>query len=128
MNNWQGIGNIGADLELRHTENGKAVCSFNIAVKEYNKTIWVTVVAWNKTAEAICQYCEKGSKIGVSGRLDVREWTDKEGQKRRSTEVVANSVDFLGGKKERNNASGDDCAPGDSDFAELDGDDGFLPF
>lgn len=116
------IGNIGNDIDLRHTQSGKAVCSFNLAVKDYNKTVWITIVAWDKTAEAIAQYCNKGSKVGVTGRIDVRDWTDRDGNKRKAFEVVASNFDFCEKRESRDYG---DSMPGE--FEELD-DDGELPF
>lgn len=133
MNSVNLIGNIGGDLELKQTPNGKSVCNFNLAVKGYNKTDWITIVAWNKTAETICSFLHKGSKVGISGRLDTREYTDKNGTKRKAVEVVADSVHFVeskqggNGKAVQGNAAPSQDDTGEDDFAEID-DDGDLPF
>lgn len=81
------MGRIGKDLELRRTQSGKAVTSFPIAVDRDGKdagTDWFDVVAWERTAEFAAQYCAKGRKVVVDGRLQARDWTDKDGNKRRT--------------------------------------------
>ena len=97
-------GNITHDLELKITANGTSVCSFNVAVNAYAKdpreakTNYFTVVAWSQKAEFVSQYFKKGSPILIFGRLENREWTDKNGNKRISTEIIAEEVHFFGGK------------------------------
>lgn len=96
MNSVNIIGNIGHDLELRHTQNGKAVLNLNIAVENYNGEVdWFRVVIWNQQAENTVKYCRKGSTIGISGRLATNQFTDKDGNQRTNVEVVAQSVKFL---------------------------------
>ena len=99
------IGNLGQDPELRYTQNGKAVTTFSIATNERFKTRddefrerteWHRIVAWEGTAERCARYLSKGNGCFVEGRLQTREWEDKEGVKRRTTEVVAQTVQFLG--------------------------------
>ena len=99
------VGNLGADPELRHTQaSGAAVTSFSIAVNERRKiqgewqdaVEWFKIVVWGKTAENCCEYLSKGSQIHVEGRLQTRKWQDRDGIDRWSTEVVANTVLFLG--------------------------------
>ena len=99
------IGNITADLELKQTTAGKSVCSFSIAVnrpfvKDENaqNVDFVNVVAWEKQAEFIAAYFSKGDPIFVSGRMQVRTWTDAEQVKRYSTEVIADEVSFVRSK------------------------------
>lgn len=101
------IGNLGADPELRYTTGGTAVCTLRLAVNERwknkegewgDRVEWVTVVVWNKQAESCSEYLSKGRQIYVEGRLQTRNWEDKEGVKRWSTEVVAATVRFLGSK------------------------------
>ena len=101
------IGNLGRDPELRYTANGTAVANFTLATTENirtkdggreDRTEWHRIVAWARTAELCAQYLSKGRSVYIEGRLQTREWEDKEGQKRRTTEVVANSVQFLGGR------------------------------
>ncbi len=101
------IGNLGRDPELRYTASGTAVANFTLATSESiktkdggreDKTEWHRIVAWARTAELCSQYLSKGRSVYIEGRLQTREWEDKEGQKRRTTEVVANTVQFLGGR------------------------------
>ncbi len=101
------IGNLGKDPEVRFTPSGQAVANFNIATSEswndkttnqkVEKTEWHRIVVWGKLGELCGEYLKKGRQCYVEGRLQTREWTDKEGQKKYTTEVVANTVQFLGG-------------------------------
>lgn len=102
------IGNLGKDPELRYTQNGKAVASFSLATTDrfssrdgdrQEKTEWHRIVTWEKTAENCARFLSKGRSCFVEGRLQTREWEDKEGVKRRTTEVVAQTVQFLGGPR-----------------------------
>lgn len=91
-------GNICNDLELKTTNGGKNVCSFNLAVKRpYAKDVtdFITIVAWNKQAEILTKYCGKGTKIGVSGILTSRKWQDADSKNRVAFEVIANEIEFL---------------------------------
>jgi single-strand DNA-binding protein len=99
------IGNLGRDPELRYTKDGRAVANFTVATNErwrdregntQERTEWHRIVVWDKQAETCAQYLQKGRSVYVEGRLQTREWEDKEGQKRRTTEVVAQTVQFLG--------------------------------
>ena len=99
------IGNLGRDPELRYTQGGQAVANFSIATTErfpsksgeqQERTEWHRIVAWGKTAENCAQYLSKGRSVYVEGRLQTRDWEDKEGQKRSTTEIVAQNVTFLG--------------------------------
>lgn len=95
-------GNISNDLELKQTQNGTSVCSFNVAVNRFSKepdakkVDFFTVVSWGAKAEFVSRYFKKGSPILVCGRLENREWTDKQGNKRISTEIIAEEVTFCG--------------------------------
>jgi single-strand DNA-binding protein len=101
------IGNLGADPEVRFTPSGQAVANFRIATSEswndktsgqkQERTEWHRIVVWGKLAELCGEYLKKGRQCYVEGRLQTREWTDKEGKKNYTTEVVANTVQFLGG-------------------------------
>ena len=99
-------GNITADIELKATTSGTSVCSFNVAVKRYSKepgaakVDFFTVVAWQSRAEMIAKHFGKGKPILVCGRLENREWQDKNGNKRVSTEIIAEEVSFVGGGAE----------------------------
>jgi single-strand DNA-binding protein len=99
------IGNLGAAPEMKYLPSGKAVCEMRIAtsekVKGEDKTEWHTVIAWEKTAENCAQYLEKGRSVYVEGRIQTRSWDDKKtGEKKYKTEIVAERVQFLGGKGE----------------------------
>ncbi len=97
------IGNVTADPELKQTAGGLSVCSFSIAVnrrfgKDENgnqQVDFITVVAWRQQAEFVCRYFKKGNPILICGQLQVRNWTDNQGQKRYATEVVADEVSFV---------------------------------
>lgn len=121
------IGNLARDPELKYTQNGKAVCNFTLAVNNpyaENKADFISVTAWDKQAENIAQYLRKGSKAGVEGRLQVRSYEDKDGNRRWVTEVVANRVEFLGGKGGGSTASTSDVPYGE----EVPADNAHLPF
>ena len=141
------MGRLTRDPELRHTPNGVAVASFALAVDRgfapkdggERQTDFIDVVAWRNTAEFISKYFVKGQMAAVTGRLQIRDWTDKDGNKRRSAEVIADNIYFTESKKSREANLGpvetkDDFNAGystpvaSSDFAELDMDDGELPF
>ena len=102
------IGNLGRDPELRYTQSGQAVANFTLATNErfanksgeqQERTEWHRIVAWGKTGELCAQYLSKGRSVYIEGRLQTREWEDKEGQKRSTTEIVAQNVTFLGGPR-----------------------------
>ena len=94
------IGNIATDLEVKSTTGGKAVCRFNLAVNGYNdRTDFVPIEVWNKWAENLVKYQQKGSKIAVVGRIAVDSY-ESEGQKKTFTKVVAHEVEFLGSKQQ----------------------------
>tara|TARA_Y100001973_G_C5085024_1_gene274393 strand:- start:75 stop:524 length:450 start_codon:yes stop_codon:yes gene_type:complete len=101
------IGNLGKDPELRHTSGGGAVCNFTIATTEtwnskngerQERTEWHRIVVWNKQGENCAQYLKKGRLCHVEGRIQTRDWEDKEGNTRYTTEIVADRVTFLGGR------------------------------
>jgi len=101
------IGNLGRDPELRYTQSGQAVANFSLATTErfstrdgekQERTEWHRIVTWGRTAELCAQYLSKGRSVYLEGRLQTNEWEDKEGQKRKTTEIVANTVQFLGGR------------------------------
>jgi single-strand DNA-binding protein len=103
------IGNLGADPEVRFTPSGQAVANFRIATSEswmdkqgqkQERTEWHRIVVWGKQAELCGEYLAKGRQCFVEGRLQTREWTDKENKKNYTTEVVASHVVFLGGRGE----------------------------
>ena len=115
VNKWIGIGNLGADPEVRHTQSGSPVCSFKIACSEKYKdasgnmqenTEWVPIVAWSKLAEICGQYLHKGSRVYIEGKLQTRKWQDKEGGTRYTTEIVAREMKMLSGKESGGNDAG----------------------
>jgi len=109
------VGRLGRDPETRYTGGGQAVANFSLATDESYKdrngerqkrTEWHKIVVWGKQAEIAQQYLKKGSLIFVEGRIQSREWQDKEGQKRTSFEIVANNFRMLGGRAEGAAAGG----------------------
>ena len=103
------VGRLGRDPETRYTGGGQAVANFSLATDESYKdrngerqkrTEWHKIVVWGKQAEIAQQYLKKGSLIFVEGRIQSREWQDKEGQKRTSFEIVANNFRMLGGRSD----------------------------
>ena len=103
MNHVVLIGRTTRDPELRKTQSGASVASFTLAVNRPTKgqpdTDFISCVAWNKTADAICAYVHKGDQIAISGRIQVRNYDDKDGKRVYITEVVCNSVQSLESKK-----------------------------
>ncbi|MGO8971273.1 MAG: single-stranded DNA-binding protein [Myxococcaceae bacterium] len=102
------VGNLGADPEVRFTPSGQAVANFRIATSEnwtdkagqkQERTEWHRIVVWGKLGELCGEYLAKGRQCFVEGRLQTREWTDKENKKNYTTEVVASNVVFLGGPR-----------------------------
>ena len=141
------MGRLTRDPELRQTPNGVPVASFTLAVdRGYTpkdggdrQTDFIDVVAWRSTAEFVSKYFVKGQMSAVSGRLHIRDWTDKDGNKRRNAEVVADNIYFTESRKSMEASFGpiepkEDYTSGystpveSSDFSELDMDDGELPF
>mgnify|MGYP004518643611 FL=1 len=152
------MGRLTRDPDLRYTQSQTPVASFTVAVDRdfagrdggERQTDFIDVVAWRQTAEFVSKYFSKGSMVAVSGRLQIRDWTDREGNKRRSAEVVADNVYFGESKRREDSDSGYGrsnydaprrdghnyaaCSPaadsgrGASAFAELEDDDGDLPF
>src|SRR5262249_17000988 len=100
------VGNLGRDAELRYTPGGAAVATLNLATTEVwndkggqrqEKTEWHRVVVWGKTAESLAEYLTKGKQIYVEGRLQTRQWDDKDGNKRYTTEVRSDRIVLLSG-------------------------------
>ncbi len=149
------MGRLTRDPELRHTQSGIAVASFSLAVdRDFRDkatgdrlTDFIDVVAWRQTGEFVCKYFTKGRMAVVEGRLQIRDWTDKDGNKRRSAEVVADNVYFGDSKRDTESGysnsystyappsqsapppvSGYGAPAGGDQFSELTEDDGDLPF
>lgn len=130
------MGRFGADVTLRYTEKGTPVASASLAVDRdfkgrngEKKTDWIDVVAFGSTAEFVSKYFSKGRQAVVEGRLQLRDWTDQDGNKRRSAEVLAESVYFADSKRDSDTPPKMDVydIPG-AQFEEIDDDDGKLPF
>lgn len=130
------MGRFGADVTLRYTEKGTPVASASLAVDRdfkgrngEKKTDWIDVVAFGSTAEFVSKYFSKGRQAVVEGRLQLRDWTDRYGNKRRSAEVLAESVYFADSKRDSDTPPKMDVydIPG-AQFEEIDDDDGSLPF
>lgn len=146
------MGRLVRDPELRHTGTGTAVASFTLAVDRdfrdkatgQKATDFIDIVAWRQTGEYVSKYFTKGRMAVVEGRLQLRDWQDKDGNKRRSAEVVADNVYFADSRRDGEGAQSGSYAPTPSsyappanqgfgsapvsDFAELSDDDGELPF
>jgi len=101
------VGRLGGDAEQRYTTGGSAVSSFSLAVDRQKKNgqkpqpIWVRVTLWGKQAEALTQYLTKGKQVAVQGELDIREYTDRNGDKRTSVEVQGRQITLLGGGEQK---------------------------
>lgn len=124
------MGRLTRDPELRRTQNGTAVTSFTLAVDRDFKNLdgtkdtdFIDVVAWRNTSEFVSKYFSKGRMAVVEGRLQLRDWTDKDGNKRRNAEVLADNIYFGDAKKDA-----DSGAARPIGFTEIDEDDGDLPF
>jgi len=111
------VGRLGRDPEVRYTQGGQAVANFTVATNEFwrdkdgerqERTEWHRIVAWGKQAEFCGNYLTKGRQVYVEGRLQTREWEDKEGEKRRTTEIVANTIQAIGGMGRRGEEGGGD--------------------
>ncbi len=135
------VGNLTRDPELRHTPSGTAVCSLRIAVNTRRKDEtgqWVdkpnyfSVTVWGQQGENCAQYLAKGRPVAIDGRLDWREWETQEGNKREAVEIVAESVQFLGGRGDGDSAGyvpagATAGAPSEADFPASASDDD-IPF
>ena len=141
------MGRLTRDPELRRTQSGTAVTSFSLAVDRDFKTQsgeketdFIDVVAWRATAEFVAKYFTKGRMAVVEGRLQLRDWQDRDGNKRRTAEVIAENVYFADSRRDNGGEGGAShyAAPaggytpavggGASGFAEIDEEDGDLPF
>ena len=148
------MGRLTRDPELRHTQTGTPVASFSLAVDRDFKdkttgeksTDFIDIVAWRQTAEFVSRFFTKGRMAVVEGRLQLRDWTDRDGNKRRTAEVIADNVYFGDSKRDGDGGgfssgysqggwsapasnSGYGAPPADGDqFADLSDDDGRLPF
>lgn len=112
INNAVIMGRIVADPEIRTTSNGTSVTSFTVAIDrrfskqgEEKQTDFLDIVAWKNTAEFVCKYFTKGSMIAVQGNIQSRTYEDKNGNKRKAVEIVAENVSFCGGKSDNANVA-----------------------
>jgi single-strand DNA-binding protein len=108
------VGRLGKDPETRYTSSGQAVCNFSMATDETYKdragerqkrTEWHRIVVWGKQAEIAQQYLRRGSLLYLEGRIQTRQWDDREGQKRTTTEIVATNFRMLGGRSDNSAAA-----------------------
>lgn len=109
------VGNLGQDPEVRYSASGSPVANFSIATSEswndkngqrQERTEWHRIVAWGKLAELCGEYLAKGRQVYVEGKLQTRNWEDRDGNKRYTTEIIANQVTFLGGRGEASMGGG----------------------
>ena len=109
MNSWNFTGNLGRDCDTRHTAAGDAVVSFSVGVKagfgDKATTTWANCAMFGKRGEAVAQYLKKGTLVGIVGEVNLREYQDKEGQKRYSLDVRVNDLTLLGGKSDRSESA-----------------------
>jgi single-strand DNA-binding protein len=110
------IGNLGRDPELRYTPQGDAVCDFSIATNEKKRdkagelqdvTTWFKITLWGRKAETASKYLTKGKSVYVEGRLQIEEWTDRDGNKRFTLVVQGNDMQFIGGDNRGEDSSAD---------------------
>ena len=129
------IGHLGRDPEMRYTPSGRPVTTFTVAVsrtwntadgERRSETEWFNIVAWGNLAEICKQYLHKGQQVYIEGRLQTRQWEDKEGQKHKNVEVVANEMMMLGDRRENNKTSED--SNDEDDLSEPMADDDEFPF
>jgi len=132
------IGNLGSDPELRNTATGQSVATFNIATnrkwtdksgQNQEQTEWHRIVVWGRQAENCQQYLSKGRQVYIEGRLQTRQWDDKDGNKRYTTEIVAQSVQFLnsGGRGQTDDSGSGPVGQAPPEFAST-GTDDDIPF
>jgi single-strand DNA-binding protein len=108
------VGNLTRDPEIRYTQSGKGVTKFTLAVnnpRNKEETTFVDIVAWDRLGETCNTYLKKGSNCLVEGRLVIRSYDDKDGNKRKATEVVIDNMQMLGSPRDRVASSGDDGGP-----------------
>jgi single-strand DNA-binding protein len=119
-------GRLTADVELKTTGTGVSVCSFSLAVDrkyqpkgEERATDFIDCVAWRNTAEFVSKYFKKGSMIGIEGEIQTRTYTDKEGNKRKVTEIVVNNASFCGSKSENGEGNINSQQNGNDPLSEI---------
>ena len=136
------IGHLGKDPEVRYTPDGTPVATFSLATSEnwtdksgtrQERTEWHTVVVWRKLAEICKRYLTKGRQVYIEGRIQSREWNDKEGNKRRTTEIIATQMVMLGSRQQgASSGSSEDSYEGGAESGQPFGDAGItdsdIPF
>ena len=95
MNNFNVIGRLSKTPELRYTKDNKAVCEINIAINNINDTTFLPITFFNKQAENISKYCDKGSQVGVIGMIKNHNWDDKDGNKHYDYTFIGQNIEFL---------------------------------
>jgi single-strand DNA-binding protein len=122
LNRAELIGNLGADPEVRYTPAGQPVANFRVATNRFwtdkkgekqQSTEWHRIVVWGKLAELCGQYLTKGRQVYLSGRLQTRQWDGRDGEKKYTTEIVADQVTFLGGARKDGESGGGESEGGD---------------
>ena len=130
------IGRLGADPEVRYTSSGTAVANFNMATsvnftdkngEKTEKTEWHRIVAFGRLGEICGEYLAKGKQVYIEGRLQTREWEDRDGNKRRTTEIVANTMQMLGAAGDKVRADVSDEPPPVNDVPDI-GTESDVPF
>jgi single-strand DNA-binding protein len=111
------IGNVGTDPEVRNLEGGNVKAKFRLATTENHRdkdgtriehTEWHNIIAWKGLAEIVGKYIKKGSQVYIEGKLRTRQWEDKDGNKKQTTEIVAETITLLGLRKDHSNSSSQD--------------------
>ncbi len=122
------VGNLGADPEIRYTPSGTAVANFRIATSETytrkdgqkeTKTEWHRIVAFNKLAEICGEYLAKGKQVYIEGKIQTRAWDDHDGNKKYTTEIIANQMQMLGSARDAAAASSGDASGDDAGTDEI---------
>jgi single-strand DNA-binding protein len=123
------VGRLGADPEVKTVGNSQTVARLSVATSEnwvdkdgqkQERTEWHRIVVWGRLAEIVGKHLAKGRQVYVEGRLQTRSWEDQQGQKRYTTEIVANTVQFLGAPGERDNSISTGSSSGANDFGSQD--------
>src|SRR5262245_33647669 len=131
------VGNLGRDPEIRYTQQGTAVANFSLATTDrfknrggemQERTEWHRIVAWDKLAEICGQYLAKGRQVYIEGRLQTREWEDKDGNKRSTTEIVAQTMQMLGRREGPGGGGGAASSSGSGPEPMGDAPDDEIPF
>ena len=131
------VGRLGKDPEVKYTQGGTAIARFSLATDEVwkdqsgekqQKTEWHNIVAWNKLAEICGQYLAKGRLVYIEGRLQTRNWEDKDGNKRTTTEIRADNMVMLGGKPDEGRQEKSAAAPPSDAHGDTEITDNDIPF